>query len=253
MSCVRLLAFLGPVVCLAACGGGKPSQSTTPPPGPSGGPDGGPSAQNPEREPLLPPQTPAERAAQETPPPPAATGGPPVTFQLSNGSDRDLNFATTKGWQPVLFAYTGKPPHAKSMLLFPTACTASCDAADGDRCPVCAEPKNKKEEEKMAKHETAAPGASVEVPWDAMIYRYEKTTAGRRKCQCWRKVAAPAGEYTVKACGLRAAKTAGAGSRPVCAESAMSLPLAAPPATITLAFPGDEKPPAKDKPKARKK
>src|SRR5262249_51888971 len=99
------------------------------------------------------PQTPATPSAPVTPP----AAAPAVTFELRNDGDSDLVFTTTKGWQSVLFAYTGKPPKAKTEFLFEAACTASCDAGD-NACPSCPEPKNKKEELAMAKKETAAPG-----------------------------------------------------------------------------------------------
>ncbi len=41
---------------------------------------------------------------------------PAVSFVLENHGKTDLSFAVDKGWQPVLFAYSGKPPKAKSMF-----------------------------------------------------------------------------------------------------------------------------------------
>jgi hypothetical protein len=160
-----------------------------------------------------------------------------VTFELKNDGASDLNFATTKGWQPVIFAFTGKPPKAKSILMFPTACTASCDSDASEICPVCPEPKNKKEEEQMAKHETATAGSSLTVAWDGKVFAYEKAKVPGKKCQCWRKVDPPAETYTVKACGLRASKEAGTASRPVCAQTSMVLPLTEPSTTVTVTFP----------------
>ena len=162
----------------------------------------------------------------------------PLGFRLKNAGKDDLVFAIDKGWQPVIFAYSGKPPKAKPALLFPTACTASCEAAPLDMCPVCREstdPKvRKKQEKEETKREVTAPGKAVEVPWDGKVFAYEKAT-GKKHCKCWRKVDPAADSYTVKACGLRPAKEAGATSRIVCAETQVTLP-AEPGAAIELTF-----------------
>jgi hypothetical protein len=165
-------------------------------------------------------------------PPPAAA----ATFELKNDGDGDLVFTTTKGWQPVLFAYTGKPPKAKTVFLFETACTASCDAGD-NVCPVCPAPKNKKEELAMAKTETAAAGKSILVPWDGKTVVYEKAPNGRnpKTCKCFTKADPPPDSYTIKACGLRASKVAGKPSKAVCTETTLALPLQ-PGQTVSLSF-----------------
>jgi hypothetical protein len=168
------------------------------------------------------------------PPPPRAEG---TTFELKNEGQGDLKFGVTKGWGPVIFAYTGKPPKAKSVMLFSSACTASCDTPAEGVCPVCPEPKNKKEEQAMARTQTAAAGGSVVVPWDGKVLVYEKAP-GKKHCKCWKKVEPAADTYTVKACGLRAATEAGKGSKPVCAETQVTLgPGATNPPTISLGFP----------------
>jgi cyclic pyranopterin monophosphate synthase len=126
-----------------------------------------------------PPPAPEEPQSRQAPPPPG------TTIELKNDTDGDLMFSTTKGWQPVIFAFTGKPPKAKAVMLFPGACTASCD--DAETCPSCPAPKNKKEELAMAKIETAAAGGSVRVPWDGKIFAYEKAPpASKKHCKCWK-------------------------------------------------------------------
>jgi len=209
---------------------GKPGGGTTRPDQPGGGP-GKPGGK---------PDLPAGTGAPGAPGVGPATPASPFTFALENAGDDDLVFAIDKGWQPVLFAYTGKPPKARSILLFPTACTESCDIDPDEMCPVCREssdPKTRKREEKEeTRRETAAAGAKVSVPWDGKVFVYEKAPpeAGRKKCQCWRKVDPPPDTYTIKACGLRPAKRAGSASRAVCAEAAVTLPATDP--TITLSF-----------------
>ncbi len=177
-----------------------------------------PVAQPPTPEPAKPEPTPV---------------GPAVTFELKNDGDGDLVFTTTKGWQPVLFAYTGKPPKATTVFLFDAACTASCDAGD-NVCPVCPAPKNKKEELAMAKKETAAPGKSLQVPWDQKMVVYQKAPNGK-KCKCFTKSDPPPDSYTIKACGLRASKVAGKPSKAVCTETTVALPMASG-KIVTLSF-----------------
>jgi hypothetical protein len=217
----RSIALSVAIVFLACGGSQKPAAEPAPPP----------PGEQPASEPA-PPPTPAEPPVPEAPP--AA-----VTFELKNEGTGELVFALDKGWQPVLFAFSGKPPKAKAVMLFPTWCTESCDAAADAVCPVCKVPEKKKEETDETKREIAPAGGSVKVPWDGQVYGYEKTKGSKKSCKCWRKVAPPAETYTVKACGLRPSKEIGKGSRPVCAEGTLTLPLAegAAPQTITLTFP----------------
>ncbi len=227
-------ASLAFVLVASACGGG---QAQTPPPAapgeahatpPVAAPDVAPSAPGEATAP--PPPTTPTPPEQPTPPPPVAG----TTIELKNDGEGDLLFSTTKGWQSLVFAYTGKPPKAKSVMLFEGYCTASCDSGD-KVCPVCPEPKNKKEELAMAKSETAAAGGSIKVPWDGKIFVYEKA-GGKHHCKCWRKVDPPADTYTIKACGLRPSKEPGKPSKPVCSETQAALG-GATPATITISFP----------------
>jgi hypothetical protein len=220
---------------VAACGGSQSQTPASPPPGDTHvtptAPDVAPPAPGETQTPPTPPQ-PEERAMRPPPLPlPLAEG---TTIELKNDGDGDLMFSTTKGWQPVIFAYTGKPPKAKSVMLFEGYCTASCDVPGDGVCPVCAPPKNKKEELAMAKSETAAAGGSVKVPWDGKVLVYDKAP-GKKHCKCWKKADPPADTYTIKACGLRPSKEPGKASKPVCTETQAALGGGLPP-TITLSF-----------------
>jgi hypothetical protein len=175
------------------------------------------------------------------PPPPPPS---PFVIELKNEGSTDVIFPIDKGWQSVIFAYSGKPPKAKSVLLFPTYCTESCDAAADLMCPVCKEPEKPKDRQKAekeeTKRETAPAGGSFTVDWDGKVYAYEKAPAAARgkkkKCECWRKVDPAPETYTVKACGLRPSVKPGEPSKPVCAETQLVLPQAAPTTTVTLTF-----------------
>jgi len=153
-------------------------------------------------------------------------GGPAaVTFVLKNSHDQELAFNMDLGWQPNLFAYTGKPPKAVSILMFPKFCTASCDAAAAERCPTCPQPENAKDILAAQKMERVAPGEELEVPWDGQMFLYEKGRGkNKEECECHRTEPAPAGTYTVKACGLRLTTTAEERSRLQCVEGKMTLP-----------------------------
>jgi len=218
----------------AACGGSQSQTPVAPPPGDThvtpAAPDVVPPAPGETQTPPTPPPQPDERASR----PPALPLPEGTTIELKNDGDGDLMFSTTKGWQPVIFAYTGKPPKAKSVMLFEGFCTASCDVPGDGVCPVCAPPKNKKEELAMAKSETAAAGGSVKVPWDGKVLVYDKAP-GKKHCKCWKKVDPPADTYTIKACGLRPSKEPGKASKPVCTETQAALGGGLPPA-ITLSF-----------------
>ena len=175
-------------------------------------------------------------------------------FDLQNGGPGDLVFAVDKGWQPVLFAYTGKPPKAKSVLMFPMGCTGACDAATPEEvCPVCKveedHKKRKQQEKDETKREIAPPMGSVKVPWDGQVLVYEKTKAGKRKCKCWKKAPIPADTYTIKACGLRPSTEAGTPSAPQCAETSIALPVSPEQKSIVISFPD----PATIKPGKKKK
>lgn len=175
-------------------------------------------------------------------------------FDLQNAGTGELVFPVDKGWQTAIFAYTGKPPKAKSVLLFPTACSASCDVRTTDPeaevCPVCKveedHKKRKQQERDETKREIAPPGGSVMVPWDGQVFVYEKTKDGKRKCKCWRKAPTPPDTYTIKACGMRPSIVAGVPSTPQCAETSVALPLPPEQRSLPLLFP---EPPAPKKKK----
>jgi hypothetical protein len=216
------------VAVFVACGGGKPKG-----PEPLARADELKKDKVVEAEPdasigAAPIAEPPPTETKPAPPPPAA-----LTFELKNEGATDVVFSTTKGWQSVLFAYTGTPPKAKTVYLFEANCTASCDAGD-NVCPVCPVPTTKKEELAMAKTETARAGGSVKVPWDGKVVAYQKAPAGK-KCKCFSKADVPADSYTIKACGLRQSNVKGKPSKAVCAQTTVALP-AGGPQTVTLSF-----------------
>jgi hypothetical protein len=222
---MKKLAFVAAVA--IACGGSqKPEVAAEPAPGEL-------HAQTPPAEPAPPVTPPASEPAPPAPGPVAPPAGGPF-IELRNEADLPLNFGVTKGWGPVVFAYTGKPPKAKAVILFESACTASCDSPPDAVCPDCPEPKDKKEEQAMARTQTVEPGTSFQVPWDGKVRVYEKV-AGKR-CKCFTTMEPPADSYTIKACGLRPPKQPGKPSRPVCAETVVTLGPGQPP-PIVLSFP----------------
>ncbi len=161
----------------------------------------------------------------------AAEPAPPengVIFRLRNTSDKELVFSLDKGWQPILFAFSGKPPKAKSLLMFPTHCTASCGTQADSRCPYCPEPVKVRDIKKAEKREIVAPGAFIDVPWNGEAYVYQKTKGKRRartvRCQCYNKRSPEPAVYTVRACGLRLTDSAKHSSKYQCESTEMSLP-----------------------------
>jgi hypothetical protein len=218
------------VIALAACGGSQPPVSE---------PLVGDTHQTVTSPPPDAAVAPADAAAA-----PAPDGGAAVvpvmagpSFELVNAGSADLNFGVTKGWGPVIFAYTGKPPKARSVILFESSCTASCDSGPEEICPVCKEPETKKEELAMARLETVPAGSSFKVPWDGKVRVYEKAPGGPKGCKCFRTVDPAPGTYTVKACGLRPPTQPGKPSRPVCTETPVTVAAGSPlPPVITLSF-----------------
>jgi hypothetical protein len=159
-------------------------------------------------------------------------GEPAVIFVLRNSHTDELAFSMNKGWSPNIFAYSGKPPRATPIAMFPTHCTTSCEASEEARCPSCDEPATAREKKAAQKFEKLAPGAELEVPWDGDVLVYEETT-GRRdgertKCECHRPERVAPGTYTVKACGLRLTKEVGTDTQLQCVETTMTLPSDAP-------------------------
>lgn len=242
-----LLAATAAVTLAPACGG-TPKQDTETPgesEGEETGDDGGDQATDQGTEDGGEQGADGEGAegtegTEEEGPPPA------VTFVLKNSDSTELAFNMDFGWQPNLFAYTGKPPRAKSILMFPKFCTASCDLEQEERCPVCEQPERAKDVLAAQKMEKVAAGEELEVPWDGQMYVYEKTR-GRRKtrCECHRTEPASAGTYTVKACGLRLTESAEERSKLQCVEGEMTLP-ADEPQRVELDF-GKPQAPSKKK------
>lgn len=163
---------------------------------------------------------------------------PPVTFRLVNLASEDLVFSIEKGWQTSFIAFSGKPPKATPIVMFPKFCTASCDVAAEEVCPVCQEPDKVKDVKAAEQHEVVAPGASLDVPWDGQVFVYEKTRGARKsqRCECYRTQEVPPETYTVKVCGLRLTKSATKSTKLQCAETTMTVP-ADEPQVVTVEFP----------------
>src|SRR5882757_8013960 len=85
--------------------------------------------------------------------PDAAPPRAPIVFVIKNEGKTDLTFALDKGWGGSIFAYSGKPPNAKPVLVFPRYCTAACDGSGegGVICPTCKEAEDPKERQKEEK------------------------------------------------------------------------------------------------------
>ena len=149
---------------------------------------------------------------------PAATEEAPplVTFKLKNSAQEDLVFSLDRGWQPVIFAFSGEPPNAMAIVMFAKFCTAACDAADENICPYCPQPERVKDIRAAEKRELVAPGASLEVPWDGQVHVYEKASGVQEgtpvTCECYKKAPVPPETYKVRACGLRITRSATASS-----------------------------------------
>jgi len=172
---------------------------------------------------------------------PAAAGNKtPVTFRLENMADSELSFSLDRGWQPVIIAYSGTPPNAKGILMFPKFCTAACDAAENEVCPVCEQPENVKDIKAAEKREIVAPGDSLDVPWDGQVFEYKKTKGKQDRkrvdCDCYTKAEVPPETYTVKACGLRITKSAKKASKLQCVDGQMTFPSDGP-QVVELKFP----------------
>lgn len=216
---LRSTLFTLSTLAALSCGGGKTSEAgggggTTP--GESGGETPGqPGAPGSDAG--------AGEVSADAAPPPAA-----VTFVLKNSHTEELAFNMNKGWASSIYAYTGKPPKAKPYVFFPQYCTASCDAPDEERCPLCEEPETAKEKIAAQKFEKVAPGAELAVPWDGKGLVYEKGKGTRdskpKKCQCYRTQDLEPGEYTIKVCGLRLTKEVGTDTQIQCVDSVVTLP-----------------------------
>jgi hypothetical protein len=151
---------------------------------------------------------------------------------FKNSHTEELAFNMNQGWQPNVFAFSGKPPKAKSILIFPTHCTAACEVPDEERCPLCEEPETAKEKIAAQKFEKVAPGAALEVPWDGKMFAYEKAKGTRdgkpKKCKCYRTEDVPPETYTVRACGLRLTKEVGKNTQIQCVDGQFTAPITEP-------------------------
>lgn len=161
---------------------------------------------------------------------------PPVTFRLKNSANDELVFSLDKGWQPVIFAFSGKPPNAKGILMFSKFCTASCSVSDDERCPTCKAPEKVKDIKAAEKRAIVEPGKWLDVPWDGQIHTYEKVNVAGAKCECFKKTAVPAESYTVRACGLRLTKSAKKSTKYQCVNGSMTFPFEGP-QVVELEFP----------------
>ncbi|ACY16955.1 hypothetical protein [Haliangium ochraceum] len=163
-----------------------------------------------------------------------------VTFRMVNTADEDLAFSVEKGWQTVFIAFSGKPPNAKPIVMFPKHCTASCALSAEEVCPVCAAPETVNEVKAAEERQIVAAGASLDVPWDGQIYVYEKTKGTRngrkQSCECFETAEVPPETYTVRACGLRITKTAKSSTKLQCADASMTMPTDEP-QVVTFEFP----------------
>jgi hypothetical protein len=175
-------------------------------------------------------------AEADAEPPPAA-----VTFVLENTHpDRDLVFSLDRGWQPVIFAFSGEPPNATPIIMFPKHCTAACEVDEADRCPVCPEPTEVRDIKAAQKREVVAPGETFEVEWDAEVFVYSDTRGTRNgrqaRCECHAQEPVPEDTYTVRACGFRVSTEPNRPSTYQCVDSEMTFP-ADGPMVVELEFP----------------
>ncbi len=178
--------------------------------------------------------------ADAEPPPPA------VTFVLENTHpERDLVFSLDRGWQPVIFAFSGEPPDATPIVMFSKHCTAACEVDEEERCPVCPEPTDFRDIKAAQKREVVPPGEVLEVPWDGEVFVYRNTEGLRNgrsaNCECYDKEPVPEETYTVRACGFRVSTEPNRPSDYQCVDSEMTFPSDGP-MVVELEFP---EPPAR--------
>ncbi|HTM22815.1 MAG TPA: hypothetical protein VL172_19970, partial [Kofleriaceae bacterium] len=180
---MRLLVTLGASFVLSCSGGGSGSQ------GP-GGP-GGPGDTHVDHD--LDTGTAADAGVGGGTEPGAVDGGaavtPPaagalVTVEIKNTGSSDLEFNIDKGWSIALSGFSGVPPKAKPILIFPKFCTAACDSDDS--CPKCEAPEKASDESKMEQRVVVPPGKSHIIEWDGNVHVYSKV-AGKKACECYAK------------------------------------------------------------------
>jgi hypothetical protein len=216
---MRLLVTLGASLVLSCSGGGSGQQG---PGGPGGvgdthhdldtggqppadaGAGGGP--------------TPVDGGAAVIPPPPPAAL---VTVELKNTGTTDLELNVDKGWSIALSGFSGTPPKAKAILIFPRWCTVACDAAD--TCPKCEAPEKASDETKQEQRVVIPPGQSHTIEWDGNVHVYQKV-AGKKGCDCYTKQMVPPESYTLRSCGLRVTKSADQRTKMQCVDQKVQLP-----------------------------
>lgn len=230
-----------------ACGGSKQPDPSAPTPA------GGVVGQPPAGEPVADGEQPAGTPVDAGMPPDAQLPPAPVTFVLKNTGSEELALNLDQGWGAVIQAWSGKPPKAKVIRMYPKFCTASCDSAETERCPVCQQPEKLTDIRAAQKLEKIPPGGQLEVRWEAQAVQLEKTRGVQAdgkpaKCECYRMAEPPAETYSIRACGLRLTTTVDKTTQLICAEGQMTLPVSGP-TQIELAFADPPPPPVKGKKK----
>jgi len=172
---------------------------------------------------------------------PDASVAPAVTFHIVNTGTSELSFSQNKGWQPVIFAWSGeRGKGAKPLIMFEKFCTASCDAAADAVCPSCPVPETNRAAREAQQYAHVPAGESLDVPWDGLAFVYDKThgttNVKRTRCECYRRVEPSSAQYTVMACGQRLTAKANQRSAHQCVEATMSLPRDEP-IVVTFEFP----------------
>ncbi len=165
-----------------------------------------------------------------------------VVFQIVNSGSTQLSFNMNKGWQPVIFAWSGERGRgAKPIEMFARHCTASCDLGEEEICPYCPPPENNKAARAAQKYEHVPAGETLDVPWDGQVFKYEKTrgvTNGKKsRCKCHRMDDPLPEDYTVMVCGMLLTAKANVRSKQQCVEAKMTLPAQQTPMTVSFDFP----------------
>lgn len=223
---IRIAAVLFASLAAAACGGSQNPDTTEP-----GDTHGGENAAGDlDVDGKQPAEGTEPDSGEGTEPPPGPSAA--YTIVLKNTHDEELVFNMDNGWAANILMFSGKPPKAVRILPFALHCTAGCDAEEADRCPVCPKLEKLQDIKKAQKLERVPAGETLEVPWDGQVHVYQKV---KKKCQCFAREPAPAGQYTVRVCGLRLTKSAKASTQLQCVDVQMSMPAAGP--RIEVEFP----------------
>jgi hypothetical protein len=235
---LRILVSAGvlAVVWMMACGGGKSGKGADVGQHHAGGDDVDPIGQGAGM-----PDAAPEPMPDAGPPP------PPVTFEIANTAPTDLTFSLNKGWQANVNAIgSAKKTY---FFMYPKHCTASCDALDEDRCPVCEGHETSKDERMNQLREVVAAGATYALGWNGKAYAYEKargTREGKKvKCECWREVEPQPGAYDVMICGKRETTAVGVSSKLQCEKTPLEVPLVETPVAARVEFAQPPEPPKK--------